>query len=97
MANSEASAATGSYHHLQKLRLLNEMGLSVYLRADWLVHKMGTKLYLHYWLDKYSEKVLHTTGKMNGEGDSRLGSRHSDVCIDGTCQGSESEKPREGS
>ncbi|CAI9096994.1 OLC1v1033274C1 [Oldenlandia corymbosa var. corymbosa] len=56
MASHEASAAMESYHHLLRLRLVNEKDNSVYERADWLVHKLGTKVHSYFWLDEYSGK-----------------------------------------
>ncbi|GJN24783.1 hypothetical protein PR202_gb12546 [Eleusine coracana subsp. coracana] len=56
LATAEAASAIESYHHLLKLRLLNEADENVYQRADWLVHKLGTKVHSYYWLDEYSGK-----------------------------------------
>jgi hypothetical protein len=56
LATAEVASAIESYHHLLKLRLLNEADESVYQRADWLVHKLGTKVHSYYWLDEYSGK-----------------------------------------
>uniref|UniRef100_A0A0A9E773 SWIM-type domain-containing protein n=1 Tax=Arundo donax TaxID=35708 RepID=A0A0A9E773_ARUDO len=56
LATAEVASAIESYHHLLKLRLLNEADESVYRRADWLVHKLGTKVHSYYWLDEYSGK-----------------------------------------
>ncbi|XP_072955921.1 uncharacterized protein [Typha angustifolia] len=55
-ASAEVSAAIESYHHLLKLRLLNENDTSLYQRADWLVDKLGTKVHSYYWLDEYAGK-----------------------------------------
>ncbi|CAN6220862.1 unnamed protein product [Urochloa humidicola] len=56
LATAEVASSIESYHHLLKLRLLNEADESVYCRADWLVHKLGTKVHSYYWLDEYSGK-----------------------------------------
>jgi hypothetical protein len=56
LATAEVASAIESYHHLLKLRLLNEADENVYQRADWLVHKLGTKVHSYYWLDGYSGK-----------------------------------------
>uniref|UniRef100_A0A0D3GNT6 SWIM-type domain-containing protein n=2 Tax=Oryza barthii TaxID=65489 RepID=A0A0D3GNT6_9ORYZ len=56
LATTEVASAIESYHHLLKLRLLNEANERVYQRADWLVHKLGTKVHSYYWLDEYSGK-----------------------------------------
>ncbi|KAL6844363.1 hypothetical protein ACP4OV_026036 [Aristida adscensionis] len=56
LATAEVASAIECYHHLLKLRLLNEADSSVYRRADWLVHKLGTKVHSYYWLDGYSGK-----------------------------------------
>ncbi|XP_015695413.1 uncharacterized protein LOC102718937 isoform X1 [Oryza brachyantha] len=56
LATVEVASAIESYHHLLKLRLLNEANERVYHRADWLVHKLGTKVHSYYWLDEYSGK-----------------------------------------
>ncbi|CAN6213393.1 unnamed protein product [Urochloa humidicola] len=56
LATAEVASSIESYHHLLKLRLLNEANESVYCRADWLVHKLGTKVHSYYWLDEYSGK-----------------------------------------
>ncbi|XP_062189637.1 uncharacterized protein LOC133892717 isoform X1 [Phragmites australis] len=56
LATAEVASAIESYHHLLKLRLLNEADESVYWRADWLVHKLGTKVHSYYWLDAYAGK-----------------------------------------
>ncbi|XP_020101546.1 uncharacterized protein LOC109719351 isoform X2 [Ananas comosus] len=56
VASTEVAAAIESYHHLLKLRLLNEKDTSLYQRADWLVDKLGTKVHSFYWLDEYSGK-----------------------------------------
>uniref|UniRef100_A0A0D9VYW7 SWIM-type domain-containing protein n=2 Tax=Leersia perrieri TaxID=77586 RepID=A0A0D9VYW7_9ORYZ len=56
LASTEVASAIERYHHLLKLRLLNEANEKVYQRADWLVHKLGTKVHSYYWLDGYSGK-----------------------------------------
>ncbi|CAD6226395.1 unnamed protein product [Miscanthus lutarioriparius] len=56
LATAQVASAIESYHHLLKLRLLNEADKSVYWRADWLVHKLGTKVHSYYWLDEFSGK-----------------------------------------
>ncbi|CAN6180718.1 unnamed protein product [Urochloa humidicola] len=56
LATAEVASSIESYHHLLKLRLLNEANESVYCRADWLAHKLGTKVHSYYWLDEYSGK-----------------------------------------
>jgi hypothetical protein len=56
LATAEVASAIESYHHLLKLRLLNEADESIYQRADWLVHKLGTKVHSYYWLDEFSGK-----------------------------------------
>ncbi|KAJ4749261.1 zinc ion binding protein [Rhynchospora pubera] len=57
-ATSEVTSAIESYHHLLKIRLLNEKDQFVYQRADWLVQKLSTKVHSYYWLDEYSEKEI---------------------------------------
>jgi hypothetical protein len=52
------ASAIESYHHLLKIRLLNEKDQCVYQRADWLVQKLSTKVHSYYWLDEYSEKEI---------------------------------------
>ncbi|KAJ0969567.1 hypothetical protein J5N97_022444 [Dioscorea zingiberensis] len=54
MATAEVSAAIECYHHLLKLRLLNEKDSDIYQRADWLVDKLGTKVHSYYWLDEFT-------------------------------------------
>ncbi|KAM0947953.1 putative Zinc finger, SWIM-type [Dioscorea sansibarensis] len=54
LATTEISAAIECYHHLLKLRLLNEKDSNVYQRADWLVDKLGTKVHSYYWLDEFT-------------------------------------------
>lgn len=56
LASAQVASAIESYHHLLKLRLLNEADESVYWRADWLVDKLGTKVHSYYWLDEFSGK-----------------------------------------
>ncbi|KAE8793535.1 hypothetical protein D1007_31820 [Hordeum vulgare] len=56
LATAEVASAIERYHHLLKLRLLNEADESIYQRADWLVHKLGTKVHSYYWLDEFSGK-----------------------------------------
>lgn len=56
LATAEVTSAIERYHHLLKLRLLNEADESIYQRADWLVHKLGTKVHSYYWLDEFSGK-----------------------------------------
>jgi hypothetical protein len=56
LASAEVASAIESYHHLLKLRLLNEADESIYQRADWLVHMVGTKVHSYYWLDEFSGK-----------------------------------------
>lgn len=56
LASHETCAALEFYHRQLKLRLMNEKDPEVYQRADWLVHKLGTKVHAHFWLDEYSEK-----------------------------------------
>jgi hypothetical protein len=56
LATAEVASAIESYHHLLKVRLLNEADESIYQRADWLVHKLGTKVHSYYWLDGFSGK-----------------------------------------
>lgn len=52
------ASAMESYHHLLKIRLLNEKDQCVYQRADWLVQKLSTKVHSYYWLDEYSGKEI---------------------------------------
>ncbi|XP_077210645.1 uncharacterized protein LOC143846111 isoform X2 [Tasmannia lanceolata] len=56
LASQETCAAMELYHHQLKLRVLNEKDPSVYQRADWLVHKLGTKVHSYYWLDEFPGK-----------------------------------------
>lgn len=56
LASQESCAAMEFYHNQMKLRLLNEKDPNVYLRADWLVDKLGTKVHSYFWLDEYSGK-----------------------------------------
>ncbi|XP_044970431.1 uncharacterized protein LOC123430642 [Hordeum vulgare subsp. vulgare] len=56
LATAEVASAIERYHHLLKLRLLNEADESIYQHADWLVHKLGTKVHSYYWLDEFSGK-----------------------------------------
>ncbi|XP_047056295.1 uncharacterized protein LOC124662512 [Lolium rigidum] len=56
LATAEVASAIESYHHLLKVRLLNEADESIYQRADWLFHKLGTKVHSYYWLDGFSGK-----------------------------------------
>ncbi|KAL7156748.1 hypothetical protein ABFS83_02G029700 [Erythranthe nasuta] len=57
LASQETCAAMEFYHKQLKLRLLNEKDKSVYERADWLVNKLGNKVYSYFWLDEYSGKA----------------------------------------
>ncbi|KAG6519632.1 hypothetical protein ZIOFF_023129 [Zingiber officinale] len=101
LASSEASAAIESYHHLLKLRLLNELDSSVYQRADWLIDKLGTKVHSYYWLDEYSEKESFTrywkdewrSGFTSWQQALRI--PDSDVLIDGKCAKVVNQKNRE--
>lgn len=36
--------------------MLNENDSNIYLRADWLVNKLGTKIQAYFWLDEYEGK-----------------------------------------
>lgn len=54
LATTEVSAAIECYHHLLKLRLLNEKDSNIYQRADWLVDKLGIKVHSYYWLDEFT-------------------------------------------
>ncbi|KAI5008589.1 hypothetical protein ZWY2020_009637 [Hordeum vulgare] len=56
LATAEVASAIERYHHLLKLRLMNEADESIYQRVDWLVHKLGTKVHSYYWLDEFSGK-----------------------------------------
>lgn len=101
LASSEVSAAIECYHHLLKLRLLNEKNSSVYERADWLVDKLGTKVHSYYWLDEYSGKD-NFSRYWKDEWKSGLTSWRqalqipdSDVVLDGNCAKVVSQKDRE--
>ncbi|XP_077252948.1 uncharacterized protein LOC143892313 isoform X2 [Tasmannia lanceolata] len=56
LASQETCSSMELYHHQLKLRVLNEKDPSVYQRADWLVHKLGTKVHSYYWLDEFPGK-----------------------------------------
>ncbi|GMH00634.1 hypothetical protein Nepgr_002473 [Nepenthes gracilis] len=56
LASLETCAAIEFYHNLLKVRLLNEKERSVYLRVDWLVDKLATKVHSYFWLDEYPGK-----------------------------------------
>lgn len=56
LASQETAAAMEFHHQQLKLRLLNEKDSSVYERADWLVHKLSTKVHSYFWLDECSDK-----------------------------------------
>ncbi|XP_010921093.1 uncharacterized protein [Elaeis guineensis] len=101
LASSEVSAAIECYHHLLKLRLLNEKNPSVYQRADWLIDKLGTKVHSYYWLDEYSGKD-NFSRYWKDEWKSGLTSWRqalqipdSDVVLDGKCAKVVSQKDRE--
>ncbi|XP_031388831.1 uncharacterized protein LOC116201669 [Punica granatum] len=91
LASHETCAAMEFYHRQLKLRLLNEKDTEVYRRADWLVHKLGTKVHAYFWLDEYSEKE-HFARYKKEEWKSGLNSWRksltipdSDVSIEGRC------------
>jgi hypothetical protein len=91
LATAEVASAIESYHHLLKLRLLNEPNKNVYWRADWLVHKLATKVHSYYWLDEYSGKDSFSrywrSEWSSGPNPWRQGLQipDSDVVIEGNC------------
>jgi hypothetical protein len=101
LATAEVASAIESYHHLLKLRLLNEADESVYQRADWLVHKLGTKVHSYYWLDEYSGKdnfSRYWRSEWNcGPNPWRQGLKipDSDVAVEGNCARVVSQKNKE--
>jgi hypothetical protein len=68
LASAEVASAIESYHHVLKLRLLNEADESIYQRADWLVHMLGTKFILTTgWMNFLGRKVSLVIGGVNGK------------------------------
>jgi len=101
LATAEVASAIESYHHLLKLRLLNETDESVYWRADWLIHKLGTKVHSYFWLDGYSGKDSFSrywrSEWSSGLNPWRQGLQipDSDVAIEGNCARVVSQKNKE--
>lgn len=91
LATAEVASAIESYRHLLKLRLLNEADESIYQRADWLVHKLGTTVHSYYWLDEFSGKDNFSrywrSEWKNGPNQWQQGMQipDSDIVIEGNC------------